>query len=489
MKKTILAFSLAMGFLFSNVANGQSELHPCGTAAGLSKWLVKYQQNPGAFPKSEQTLYVPLTIHLLGTDGGAGYFPIKKLHAAFCTLNADFEAADIQFFIEGDYNYINNSVYNNHENFSQGSQMMSEFNVANTLNCYIVASPAGNCGYAFYNLGIAVAKNCMDEDDHTWAHEIGHYLSLPHPFLGWEGIDHNYSEAAPITVNNRDVELVDGSNCTVAADGFCDTSPDYLNYRWACGDDTLSAITQTDPMGATFKSDGSLFMSYSFDVCPTRFSDEQTGAMQANLLEERFNLLYNQIPLPPIPDTTIVLTYPTDGETVNYNSVTLEWDSVPNAQSFIVQLSPIPSFGIIIHQSVVETNSVDITGLDVNRNYFWRVRPFSSFYTCTSYSQRSSFTTAGITAVHTIEGVSTIKIFPNPINADGTVHISFGSSKSLSLYLKLYSLSGKKLRTKRVEAKPGHNSISINYSGLTSGIYLLGLENEQGRIFEKIVVR
>ena len=57
------------------------------------------------------------------------------------------------------------------------------------------------------------------------------------------------------------VEKMDGSNCHYAADGFCDTSPDYIDYRWPCNDNLESNVTQMDPNGETFQSDGSLFMS------------------------------------------------------------------------------------------------------------------------------------------------------------------------------------------------------------------------------------
>ena len=76
------------------------------------------------------------------------------------------------------------------------------------------------------------------------------------------------------------VERVDGVNCDIAGDGFCDTPADYLNYRWNCNNQGLSNVTQTDPLGEKLKSDGSLIMSYSSDVCSYRFSEEQIAAMQ-----------------------------------------------------------------------------------------------------------------------------------------------------------------------------------------------------------------
>ncbi|NJK83013.1 MAG: hypothetical protein HC912_03550 [Saprospiraceae bacterium] len=48
-----------------------------------------------------------------------------------------------------------------------------------------------------------MSKSCTGRGDHTWAHEIGHALSLNHTFYGWEAIGnidsttYNFSLPAP----------------------------------------------------------------------------------------------------------------------------------------------------------------------------------------------------------------------------------------------------------------------------------------------------
>ena len=126
-------------FLFLTLtlqAQDPSSVLSCGTTDGKVPWLVEYQANPVAFPRSSDTLYIPVTIHLVGTNVGGGYFGIADLLDAFCTLNRDFEASAIQFYMEGDIRYIPNNTYYNH-NFDTGSEMMTIHNVPNTINCYI----------------------------------------------------------------------------------------------------------------------------------------------------------------------------------------------------------------------------------------------------------------------------------------------------------------------------------------------------------------
>ena len=273
----ILLFVFKVGF-------AQNPLGPCGTAPEKSAWLQKYQAAPAAYQKNLDTIiYVPLTIHLLGTDEGLGFFNYRNLMEAFCTLNEDYESANIQFYMEGEVHYIQNTAWFEHETLLEGGQMMFANNVEHTLNCYFVADPAGNCGYALPYAGLAVAKSCANPNDHTWSHEVGHALSLPHPFLGWEGgvsyddsVPPNFNAPAPLTVtydytffqdtlildtliiDTAYVEFVDGSNCGIAADGFCDTSPDYLANRWFCDGNMESATQQKDPSGATSKPDGTM---------------------------------------------------------------------------------------------------------------------------------------------------------------------------------------------------------------------------------------
>ncbi len=197
--KRLLLFLATTLFLTSSLnAQKLSNQLLCGTTDGKVKWLKDYQANPHAYPEALDTLYVPMTIHLVGQDDGSGYYPLPRLLDAFCTLNADFASASIQFYIY-EINYINNSEYYNH-NYQSGAVMMGENNVPNTLNSYVPQSPGdGLCGYSSYNLGITMAKACMGAGDHTWSHEVGHFLSLPHPFFGWEGEDHDWSQTESIT--------------------------------------------------------------------------------------------------------------------------------------------------------------------------------------------------------------------------------------------------------------------------------------------------
>ena len=515
MKKALL-FLLAGLFSFLSLQSQTEHPHPCGTIDGRSAWLKKFQQNPHLpiYQKDDDsTLYVPLTIHLVGSDAGSGYFPAPRLLDALCTLNNDFVDADIQFYIEGEINYLANSDYDNHETVVDGAYMMFENNVENTLNCYVMNDPAGNCGYNLPYAGIALNESCMGPADHTWAHEVGHAFSLPHPFLGWEGgvshdgtVSHNFNNPAPLTVlydytNFQDsfyvdtliidtafVEMVDGTNCAIAADGFCDTPPDYLASRWNCDGNNQSNTVQTDPNGEQFISDGTFIMSYASDECASRFSDEQIAAMQANLLDEKPNLLYNQEPGIQLSSEPLALYSPIEGEVAQFDNVYLDWEEMEGATSYFVQVSRFASFNVI-EEYEAETNSLILNDLQNNKTYYWRVKPYNAYSFCTVFSETGTFETGEVTNVQNLSQTTNIKVFPNLIQRQGQINIAVEAQATFRLYAELFNAVGKAITSDHFQVLTGKNNFQMDLGPtLAAGTYYLKMANGDEAVFEKIIV-
>ncbi|GJM32787.1 MAG: hypothetical protein DHS20C18_17880 [Saprospiraceae bacterium] len=471
-----------------------AQMAPCGTQEGRVKWLQDYQENPGAYPKSNATIYVPMKIHIVGNDEGAGHTSLNRTLNAFCQLNEHFKDADIQFFISGEINYINNTLYYAH-NYNNGYAMMEEHNVNNVFNCYIVSDPAGNCGYSVYGLGVALSRSCINTGSSTWAHEAGHYLSLPHTFSGWEGYDDfDYTQAAPNFIGNRMVERADSSNCENAGDRFCDTPADYLNYRWNCNSAGFSTITETDPNGIQFHSDGSLIMSYSTDNCTEmRFSEEQIDAMQANLMFDRPYLISSAQPMDAIPeDAMIEYVYPQDGQvlTDTISSITLEWAPIPNAQYYIVNMNPFPFFSFTIYDAIVATNSVTFHGLEANQDYYWQIRPYSSYSTCMRFSQKGTFTTGEtITATEELSTLENLNIYPNPVKGNHSVTVVFSAKQREHLQVRILSMTGQQLQSISYEANQGDNNLQLSLNTISSGLYMVELIGVNDRIVRKLMVK
>ncbi len=490
MKKTFLLPLLA-GLFVLNLATAQDkyDFNPCGTIDGKSDWLRNFQKNMDGYPRTGDTLYVPITVHIVGTDAGGGYFSTSSLYKAFCTLNKDFEPTGIQFFIEGDINYIANSLYYEHD-WNHGGDMMDEYQVHHTINCYIVSDPAGNCGYSSYNNGVALAKSCINPNDHTWAHELGHYLSLPHPFYGWEGYDHDYSQPAPFEIDGHMVERLDGVLCDEAADGFCDTAPDYLAYRWGCDSEGFSSVKQVDPNGEEFYSDGTLYMSYSFDNCSNRFSDDQMNAMRANLLTEKEDYLYNQTPIGPVDMSNFTPLSPATAELVPfYNAVDFAWEPVANATQYTLEVTPLENFAIAQFRYVTDGTSMTSYDLFPNKKYYWRVSALNNYHTCLSVSEIYSFETGDVlNATHEAEQLAAISLTPNPVMVGSQLVLRFESKETQSVDFQLMTTAGQAVQKQTLQVLPGQQNFQLSTEGLTPGLYLLQLRTASGVYSEKLVI-
>lgn len=411
----------------------KKNVNPCGAPPRIDPWLLRFKSSPSPISeRNADTLLVGVQVHLTAKDDGASRFFYDRLLDAFCRLNSDFEASAVRFYFKNDWNLINNTAWWDHDDIVQGIEMMFENNYPDVLNAYFCGTAAGNCGYNLPYAGVAIMHGCAGADDHTWTHEVGHALSLPHPFIGWEGKNYNYNNPTPDTLtydythfhetpdtivpaplDTALVEYVDGSNCIIAADLFCDTKPDYQSARWTCNGEGLSPELQKDPNGIDFRSDSSLYMSYADDACQNRFSPEQIEALRANLLSEKIAWLSQQ-PLFPVISETSTLVSPINDETTPNNNFSLHWTAVPNASHYVVSGSRVASFPIRDFQFVTTDTTVTIVNaLQNNRKYYWRVRPFNAGYTCTDFSAVGSFVTAPVSATTAPGSPLDVQVFPS----------------------------------------------------------------------------
>lgn len=499
MKKILLTL-----FLFSHLIAFSQEkysLPPCGTPA---QWQnTDYSDLDFSRSGGDTILYVPITLFQMGNKDG-GFFSTTKVLDAFNHLNESFLPAKIQWFMEGDIRFVKNTLWNNHKTIVEGWDMMSKNNVKNTINCYVCTSAAGNCGYNTPYGGVALARACMGALDNTWAHELGHALRLPHPFLGWEGktynpnlptptkVTYDYSEFKDTLIpglkiiDTAYVEFVNKANCKIAADQICDTKPDYISTRWSCDATKQSPGTYKDPNGDTFKSDGTLYMSYSLDECQTRFSEDEMAVMRATLKGKKQNLLYNQIPKPKV-DSKAVLVLPADKGQVDTSNVFLQWEKVPNVTKYVVELSRTSSLTSAEAEYITDKTELKVSKLLPNKTYYWRVRPYNT-HSGGVNSDKRSFFTAIISDVKNIASISEAVLFPNPIS-EGEATLRFTNSSDLKGQLQLNDFTGKTIFTQKLNLPIGAQSLPIPTSNLAKGMYFVVIFDEKGGVLSKKLIK
>ena len=497
MQTKLYAFVFLL-FSFLNTAFAQQPVSDkwCGYT-GKSPWLQWYQQHRDQLAQERGTdtawLYVPMTLHIVGTNIGSGYYKLEQALRNICEMNGHFEEARIRFYLKPDdpVRYHNNSDWYTHQYYPGGDEMINENYQYDRLNAFVVADPSGACGYWWQDV-IVLGTNCSGPGNLTWAHEAGHQLSLPHTFSGWEYFSWNYNNPAPEEIDGHEVEKMDGSNCLWAGDGFCDTRPDYLNYRWGCDANKQSSTIQRDPDGIEFRSDATLFMAYPSDECASRFSPEQIEAMRANLYTEHEAYILQTPPFAEIDDNAVVeLVSPIDSQAVQFNNATLKWNPVPNATIYTVEVGLAPNLSPKFYsQTLFNTTSVTITsGIPNNRALKWRVRAYNEWDVCSNPNAAAgTFITKNLSATNELERSILAELSPNPVIAGLPAYLTVNSDEAMDATLNVTDAAGRLCQSQNFRLNIGENRIEIPTGQLSAGIYTLALRNEKGTLLKRLAV-
>ncbi len=474
------------------------------------RWF--YIENNGSVDRDLDMIYMPLTVHLVGNTDGSARISVDRMLNLMCKLNNDFAMTESKiFFYLKQYNLINNTVWNGWVNPNGGSYasiLNSIYKDPMALNSFLVgnAPTSSLCGvYMGTAVGAQVpggmdvtfmSSGCLGSNSSTWAHEMGHYLSLPHTFWGWEGT--SYQCNTPTTANWA--EKVDGSNCHTTGDRICDTPPDYLSGRWSCSlGNPVSTCVQIDPNGESFQSDGTNYMSYASDVCMTKFTPHQIEAMHFQINTYRAGLRKTQQqfetqiwpgPLGSAPANAS----PSGGvEVATYNHVTFSWDPVENATHYIFQVSPVPNFSVLHEDAVLTTTSYTSTTLAPGRpNYYWRIRPFNNGDFCGGFLPAHNFGTGNDEFVSTdmVNSVQQMQITPNPVSGGQQANIRVTMSDFAEGRLAVYDVKGRLVYSRNnISLASGDNHLSLQGDFLIPGFYIVSLESDKGVANQKMIVR
>lgn len=498
MRKTILTFSLALMSVISIYAQNQNW---CGTV--YTKEWEQWREdnaylNEVAAKRDNAIYYIPVKFHVFGKDDGTGYYKNGDILVIMNKINRDYEQVGFRFYLAGNTTYLTsqNDIDRIPSTYYYSGQYLSRnelfvFNKQqNVLNVYIMNSVTGLCGRANFPCdpntvklgGLELISSCIAADNSTFAHEAGHWLSLPHPF----------------DISSGCKECVDGSNCDKCGDRFCDTPADYKSDRWNCGD-----LGEVDACGSGNKSnpDGTLYMSYSNDACCTRFSNEQINGntkmigMRASLLSScrKYLITYSDPPKDSIK-LAQSLVLPNNGDTIDYRYSILNWNSVSGATMYHIMISKYSTFSNLTvdyftSDTFYYTSLAD--KLISGTKYYWKVKPFNPVYTAAPYSSSRMFTASTLIPLGIKNNINTqmeIQFYPNLIKENKQIILSVNSNKPVQAQSFIYDISGKIISSTDYQFVSGNNTHLIDVSGLTHGIYLFRLQGDDLNFKEKFIV-
>lgn len=475
-----------------------------------------------AFPRA--VAYIPVWFHLVAKSDGTGRVSMLKVLEMLCEWNRLYSAngVNLQFYIKGINNINNSNLYDGARTFA-GETLIKSNKKADGINLFLVNNANDASQPNATVLGYYLNSSTGTPYDADWlviikqqvsvlgavtiAHEIGHFFSLPHTFFGWESCPFqptSTSPCAPTTVNCFDggVYTVENAartgtsaNCSTAADGFCDTPPDY-NLGFGYSGCSYIGLT-CDPKGIKIDPDEKNMMGY-FTGCESTFSTMQKAAMQNNYLNHAKRAYLRTGNVQPIATaftlTTATLIAPINGaKTTNYNNFTLSWQSVPNATSYAVEISKSATF-FDSRVFVATTNAININNsmapgyLVSNLTYYWRVKPYNSYAACGTISAAQTFKTGLLNEAKEIVGVSSFDVSPNPLSKSAVLNLNLTTETPFEAQIKLYNIAGKLVKIENRFFDIGFSSQTISVSDLNSGLYILSIESENGILNKKVIV-
>jgi len=149
---------------------------------------------------------------------------------------------------------------------------------------------------------------------------------------------------------------------------------------------------------------------------------------------------------------TPLLAFPENNSTDANCSVNLKWLSVLGAVNYQIQVSNNPDFSNITHNiSDINQNNQDVINLNINTEYFWRVKASNSEFS-SEWSEVWSFTTGSQVAIGNDQTYNSFSSYPAPlgreneavrtqfvIRAEELQSLSLASGNISSLFLNVQS--------------------------------------------------
>lgn len=464
--------------------------------------LEENKKNAEHLVHSRMPVYVPITWHRVGRNDGSGKVTYKNILDQMCSTNEHFADMGIVFYIK-DINEINNTqVYNEHRTTINGT-MRAEFD-DNAINVYVpnnanTSSDGLGTTLGYYDPArdlLVMRRSEVSNRNSTFTHEVGHFLGLPHPHLGWDAEPYEGSENAPtFSPGGIRTELVDGSNCEVAGDRICDTPPDYnLGFGWPDCNYTGGA---KDPNGVPLDPQEINFMAYFLNCQLDEyiFTPMQKDIMQADYESNRRAYLRtsNFVPnLAEVGSVTNVLPANRDTSTVSSN-IQFEWEAAENAEYYILEIDRLPTFALSpITVALVngETNYTLPDELDLGKTYYWRVTPYSSGDYCVERSAATRFVVGeSVSNVSAIDELAAMDIYPNPVRSGQSLTLDIQAIDNTVVDVVLMDLSGRvQQRLADQSIRKGAQRIQLETSALSRGVYQVSLIGATGVRTERVVV-
>ena len=198
-----------------------------------------------------------------------------------------------------------------------------------------------------------------------------------------------------------------------------------------------------------------------------------------------------------VPDLTVVeevptLLFPSNGSMIpSADQVVLSWIPVLTADYYVVEIDVTPSFTSDLAQSKTVPASVPSAIFEFlagNAQYYWRVRPFTEYYTCTGLSDQWEFTTPASTAVQELDLIESWELTPNVLLANESLILNINAFEAFTATIEIYDFHGQLIySTGNRRFMAGEAKYELPVHVPNQGMYILSILNEEGISSRKFV--
>jgi len=489
----LILFLVGASFLTLNAQFNCSTHHSDQFMKRLDNNVAYLNEHPET--KDPTKRYVPIKFHLVANTDGEGRMPEEFVYRQMCLINEAYDSMGLVFYIDDGFSYVDNTNIYEHEGNYYGPILQNKEPA--TLNLFLV-NTVGDAGGYYSPAGdyVAIPKGYFTREDNVpFAHEVGHFLSLAHPHVGWEDAPYTpelYGECVTLTSigssqtgSNILVEVQDGSNCTLAADRICDTPPDYGFMQSANACNNPWEGTVKDRNNDLIYTLPNSIMTYNGYACQQySFTHGQANMMRADY-DNRSNLEKSYVPdETPITDAPIK-NFPESFSTVDtYNAVNFDWEAVEGASEYMIIIGGQANIRVKTTSTSYFTDA-----LAPNGSYSWKVIPINEVGNCVESDDILFFTGDNTSSVKELENVSAVNVFPNPSNTDNDIQLTMELDKAMDLEISILSNTGRLVnRNTFTNVAKGNFETKLATENLSSGIYLMKISSDKGQLVKRILI-
>lgn len=437
--------------------------------------------------------WVPIQFHIITDSDYTNRADVMEIYDLVCELNLVFMDYDLQFFMADDYNFIPSTLANINQSDTSIQDLLVSQKDSNAINIFVVKTLSELTSLGKYDAfidGIILKRSEANNGGVLLtAHLFGHFFNLLPTYHGWE--NENYDSnihgipAPEISPSGIPTEKMDGSNCLDAGDFVCDTKPNYISL-WNLFNCEIN-YSIYDPDSVLLDSDVDNFMSGTLDCNPI-FTFDQETIIYTNLATRDLavDISPDILPFPNPP----ILQFPVNGETSSaYNIVGFDWEDVPSATSYIVEIDRTPDFSLnpkikfVAGVSYVEFENI----FEPDEVYYWRVKPLKKGNLCGEFST-NHFKTGLVLNTNQVDESLKFDIFPNPSKGDPFLNINIENHEGFNSTIKFYNSTGQLIREENIYPNLETTNFKLDVKGLDAGIYIISIETNIGFLNKKIVI-